>query len=360
MARLQDRKTCVAPSEKESSHHMRAVIMTAPRNLEIGTWEKPAAGPREVVIAVGAAGICAGDLYLYLGKNPYANYPQIGGHEIAGTIVDVGEAVRGLEVGMRVVAEPFIDCGTCYPCRVGKSNCCANLRIIGVHLPGGFAEFVVAPADKIHLIPAGLSLFEASFAEPVAIAVQACRRGDVSQEHVLILGCGPIGVALIEVAKARGARVVAADVVEARLELAARLGAETLVADEHLLDNVLAQTDGEGAPVVIEATGDPGAMEQTVALVAAGGRIVILGLVRPGVAVAFPGLDLTRKEMTIFGSRASVNCFPESLRLLADGAIQYPKLASTFDLSDAPRVFEQMADDPAAIQKGVLLPQAAA
>ena len=107
------------------------------------------------------------------------------------------------------------------------------------------------------------------------------------------------------------------------------------------------RTRGEGMPVVMEATGDPRAMEQAAALVAAGGRIVILGLVKEGVAVKFQGLDFTRKEMTIVGSRASVNCFPEALRLLADGSITYPQVATEFDLWDAPQVFSDLASDPA-------------
>src|SRR5687768_1658414 len=200
---------------------MKAAIIDAPGEMRTGAWETPRPGPGEVVVSVGATGVCAGDMYLYLGKHPYARYPVVGGHEIAGRVSEVGPGVEGVEIGALVVVEPFLGCGRCYPCRIGKSNCCANLRIIGVHQAGGFAESVIAPASHIHPIPQGLSAMEASFAEPVAIGVQACRRGNVSAgEYVLILGCGPIGLALIEVARARGARPVATDVNEARLEFA--------------------------------------------------------------------------------------------------------------------------------------------
>lgn len=334
---------------------MRAAIMDAPLEMRVGTWEAPQPGPGEVLISVGATGICAGDMYIYLGKNPYARYPQVCGHEIAGVVAEVGSGVMGLELGTRVVVEPFIGCGTCYPCRVSKSNCCTRLQIIGVHRPGGYAEYLVAPATHVHPVPSGLSFTVASFAEPVAIAVQACRRGDVGSEYVLILGCGPIGLALIEVAKARGAHVVAVDTLPDRLETAAKLGAMVLLADDRLTPTVLDQTNGEGAPVVIEATGNVTAMEQTVNLVAAGGRIVIVGLVKEGVTVRFPGLDFTRKEMTVLGSRASVNCFPESLQLLASGAITYPRIATEFDLWEAPRVFTQLAAHPGSVHKAVLV-----
>jgi L-gulonate 5-dehydrogenase len=335
---------------------MQAAVIQAPLQMQVEFRPTPEPRRGEVLISVRTAGVCAGDLYIYQGKNPYAKYPAVGGHEIAGVVAGVGTDVTGLESGDRVVVEPFIGCGLCYPCRVGKSNCCARLEIIGVHRPGGFAEFLTAPACNIHRIPEGLSFSAASFAEPIAIGVQACRRGQVAKgEYVLILGCGPIGLGLIEVARQRGARVVATDLQPSRLEIAKQLGAETLLSDDHLLSRVLDQTNGEGAPVVIEATGNSRAIEQTVELVASGGRIVIVGLIEKGVGVTFPGLDFTRKEMTIVGSRASVNCFPESIELLASGLIQYPKVATEFGLSEAPRVLARMAQDPASVHKSLLV-----
>lgn len=335
---------------------MRAVIFDDVQTMHVGDWATPTAGPGEVLVAIGATGICAGDMYIYLGKNPYAQYPVIGGHEIAGTVADVGAGVSGLAVGDLVVVEPFIGCGKCYPCRVDKPNCCANLQIIGAHLPGGFAEYVAAPAKNIHLVPAGLSLADASFTEPVAIGLQACRRGEVGRDDtLLILGCGPIGLALIEVARARGATVIASDELDERMQTASRLGAEVMPAGDGLLDAVRERTNGEGMPVVIEATGNAKAMEQTVDLVAAGGRIVIVGLVKKGQLVSFPGLDFTRKEMTVVGSRASTNCFPESMELLASGAITYPRLATSFPMWEAPHVFAELAENPSAVHKAILL-----
>jgi threonine dehydrogenase-like Zn-dependent dehydrogenase len=335
---------------------MRAAIMNAPFDMTLGEWRTPQPGPGEVLVSVAAAGICAGDMYFYLGKNPYAVYPQVCGHEVAGTVAALGEGVSDLEVGTAVVVEPFLGCGKCYPCRIGKSNCCANLRIIGVHQPGGYAELLTAPATHIHRVPPGLSLAFASFAEPVAIGVQACRRGAIGADDlVLLLGCGPIGLAVIEVARARGAQVIATDIAPERLATAVQFGATVIPAGEGLLQQVMDHTDGEGAPVVVEATGSPQAMEQTVELVAAGGRIVILGLVKQGVKVALPGLDFTRKEMTVVGSRASVNCFPEALELLANGAITYPQVASEFSLWDAPRIFAGLADHSLAVHKAVFV-----
>lgn len=324
---------------------MRAAIFDAPKSMHVGDRKTPEPGPGEVLVKVRAAGICAGDMYIFQGKNPYAKYPVIGGHEICG---EIG--------GKLVVVEPFVGCGKCYPCRIGKPNCCANLKVLGVHSDGGYADYMVAPATHIHPVPPGLSPLWASFAEPLAIGVQSCRRGALrAGELVLILGAGPIGLALIEVAKAKGARPVVTDILESRLEFARELGAEALKADHHLQQKVLELTNGEGAPVVIEATGNAKAMESTVDLVASGGRIVIVGLVKQGTMVSFPGLDFTRKEMTVVGSRASVNCFPEALELLASGKVRYPKVASEFSMWDAPQVFAKLDANPGAAHKGVFI-----
>jgi L-gulonate 5-dehydrogenase len=334
---------------------MRAAVIQAPLQMNMESRPVPLLGPGEVLISVKSVGVCAGDLYIYQGKNPYASYPLVAGHEIAGIVQDTDAGVTGVNVGTPVVIEPFIGCGRCYPCRVGKSNCCVRLQIIGVHRPGGFAEFLTAPAQNVYPIPAGLSFAHASFAEPVAIGVQACRRGNVrAGEYVLVLGCGPIGLSLIEVARHRGARVVAADIQLSRLDIARQLGAEALPADENLLPSVLEQTQGEGAAVVIEATGNVKAMEQTIELVASGGRIVIVGLVNKGTGVTLPGLDFTRKELSILGSRASVDCFPESLQLLVGGSIHYPRIAAEFAFSEAPTLFAQLAQSPASVHKALL------
>ena len=335
---------------------MKAAIFTAPFELGLEEREIPVPRQGEALVRVAAAGLCAGDLYIYLGKNPYVSYPRTGGHEIAGRVVKLGPDTRGPAIGVPVVVDPFIGCGHCYPCRVGKPNCCANLEIIGIHREGGFADYVVAPVKQLVAIPKGMSAYHASFAEPVAIGVQACLRGQVTADDtVLILGAGPIGLALVEVARARGATVYITDISEQRLETAANLGASALKAGPTLLDQVMSMTSGEGMPVVIEATGNAQAMEQTSDLVAAGGRIVIVGLVKKGTAISFQGLDFTRKEMTIVGSRASTGCFPESLALIAEGKIRYPGIGSKFSLDESPSVFARLAQNGGSLHKAVFL-----
>jgi L-gulonate 5-dehydrogenase len=335
---------------------MRAAIFDAPFAIRMAEAPKPEPQTGEVLVRVRAAGLCAGDLYIYTGKNPYVSYPRIGCHEISGVVEAYGPGTSGPSVGTRVVVDPFIGCGHCYPCRVGKRNCCANLTIVGVHREGGFADFVTAPVGNLDIVPGSLTDFEAAFAEPVAIGVQGCRRGMVTADDtVLVLGAGPIGLAIVEVARAHGAKVYATDLSAERLSTAADLGATAIAGGDGLLERVLEITNGEGMPVVMEATGAGAAMEQTIDLVAAGGRIVILGLVRKGQGITFPGLDFTRKEVTILGSRASVDCFAEALELLASGKIHYPKIGSSFALTEAPDVFAKLADNPMALHKAVFV-----
>lgn len=335
---------------------MKAVVIDSPGNMRISETPRPVPLPDQVLVNIAAAGICAGDLHIYEGRSPYARYPCIGGHEMAGTVADVGSAVNFFKQGQHVVVDPFISCGHCYPCRIGKYNCCADLKILGAHLPGGFAEYICVPASKLYLVPERLSLSVAAFAEPIAIAIQACNRAELSpEETVLIMGCGPIGMVTIEVALARGARVIAADVNKGRLALAGNIGAEVVMSDQHLLTKIRDLTDGEGVPVVIECTGAPKVMEQTVDLVAVGGRIVILGLVPRGIGVTFPGLDLTRKELTILGSRTNKNCFGKALELLSSNKIVFPTLAKSFSMWESPGLFKDISEGRGLYPKAVLI-----
>jgi threonine dehydrogenase-like Zn-dependent dehydrogenase len=335
---------------------MKALILDAPQKLRVGDWPTPRCGAGDVVIRPLATGICAGDMQHYSGRNPYTKYPLVCGHEICGVVAEVGSGVRRFKRDDLVVIEPVVGCGQCYSCRHGKPNCCMNFCLIGLHRPGGYAELCVAPEQNVHAVPAGLDPVVASFAEPLTIGLHACRRGEVAAgEYCLILGAGPIGLAILEVAQRRGARVVITDPNEARLAFARELGAETLPADDALVPAVLEQTRNEGADIAIEATGNPKAVESAFTLVAPGARVVIVGLVKQGIGVTFPGLDFTRKEVNLLGSRNSVNCFPEAIALLASGAVKYPRVATTLPLWESVPTFAKLHDNPAALHKAVLV-----
>lgn len=335
---------------------MKALVLHAPQQLTVGEWPTPKCDASDVLIRPMAAGICAGDMQHYGGRNPYTKYPLVCGHEVCGEVVEVGGDVRRFKRGDLVVIEPVVGCGNCHPCRHGKPNCCMNFCLIGLHRPGGYAELCVVPEANVHAVPAGLDPVTASFAEPLTIGIHACRRGAVTAgEYCLVLGAGPIGLAILEVAKGRGARVVITDVNEDRLSFARELGAETMKSDDKLLATVLEQTKYQGADVVIEATGNPKVVESTIDLVAFGGRVVIVGLVKKGIGVTLPGLDFTRKEVNLLGSRNSVNCFPEAIALLAKGAVKYPRVATKVPLWDSVPVFAKLHENPAALHKAVLV-----
>jgi L-gulonate 5-dehydrogenase len=335
---------------------MKALVLDAPQRLRIGDWPAPRCGPTDVILKPIAAGICAGDMQHYAGMNPYTTYPLVCGHEVCGTVTEVGANVSRFKRGDLVVIEPVVGCGHCYSCRHGKPNCCMNFCLIGLHRPGGYADLCLVPEQNVHAVPAGLDPVTASFAEPLTIGIHACRRGDVSSgEYCLILGAGPIGLAILEIARLRGARVVITDLNEERLAFARELGAETLKANDQLLPTVLEQTRNEGADVVIDATGDPQAVESTIDLAAPGARAVIVGLVKKGIGVRFPGLDFTRKEVNLLGSRNSVNCFPEAIALLASGAVKYPRVATKLPLWESMPVFAKLHENPAALHKAVLV-----
>ena len=153
---------------------MKALVIQKPFSMRLEKRRKPLPKKNEVLVEVAASGICAGDLYYYTGKNPYAVYPQICGHEISGRIVNAGSNITHIKEGTAVAIEPFIACGSCYPCRIGKSNCCANLSIVGVHRPGGYADFLTVPATHVHPIPISLDINKAALAEPITIALHAC------------------------------------------------------------------------------------------------------------------------------------------------------------------------------------------
>jgi L-gulonate 5-dehydrogenase len=335
---------------------MKALVIKKPFSMAVEKWRKPVPGKNEVLVQVAASGICAGDLYYYIGKNPYATYPQICGHEISGTVVNAGRNVSSIQAGTAVAVEPFVSCGHCYPCRIGKPNCCTNLSIIGVHRPGGYADYLTVPSTHVHALPATLEITKAALAEPVTIALHAFHRAQIKKgEQVLVVGCGPIGMFCIEVAREKGAKVFATDINLQRLEIAKEIGAIAILSDESLVRNALQHTNGEGYPVVIEATGVPAVMSLTANLVASGGRIVIAGLVKKGVGVTFEGLDLTRKELTILGTRTEVKCFPEAIQLLATDRIKFADMSTRIDMWHAPEIFALLSEHPEKIHKGLLI-----
>lgn len=265
---------------------MKAVITLAPNQMILNSVDDPVPGPTDVIVRPELVGLCGSDIHFFSGHLKIAPkgsslYPRIQGHEFAGTVESVGpQAVGKVEIGARVAAWPLSSCGQCYPCRIGRRSVCDDLELIGIHNDGALAELVRVPVDQT--FPVGdLPAAVGAFVEPMAVAVHGVNRGAVSDgEHVVVLGGGPIGQAVSLAAQARGARVLVGEPIASRRWLAEALGAELTLdtAADDVISRVQEWTSGEGAPVVIDATGVPEAIRTAVDLVASAGRLVVLGI----------------------------------------------------------------------------------
>src|SRR3954464_9065498 len=205
---------------------MLAISVEKPHSLAVVEASSPAPEQGEVRIRVRRAGICGSDVHILHGSNPFARYPRIVGHEFAGEIESVGPDVSALAVGDRVVVDPVLSCGHCYPCRIGRPNVCANLEVLGVHRDGGFRDLIVVPARNVVKVSPSLPIEIAALAEPFSIAANVLSRtGCGPEDTVLIYGAGTVGLTVLQVAKLKGARCIVADIDTARLERAPALGA---------------------------------------------------------------------------------------------------------------------------------------
>lgn len=288
----------------------------------------------QVALAVERVGICGSDAHFFEGTHPYLGYPRVQGHEIVGTVVDVGPGVSPTLLGQRAVVEPTAACGLCIACRRGRPNCCVDLTVVGISRAGGLTELLLLESGLIH--PVGdLHPDAAVFVEPLAVALQAVRRGAVTADDlVLVLGAGSIGRSTVLAARAAGARVMVADRLPARRRLALLLGAERAVGHEELTDAVGDFSRGEGPTVVIDATGAAALLRRGLDLVAPSGTVVVVGISEDELCV--PVSLLSRKEVALLGSRNSVGAFPDALALAtANADVLRATISHRFPLASA-------------------------
>ena len=339
---------------------MFAAVIRSPGNIVIANIPVP--GPPlagRVIVRPETVGICACDLHHYSGHTgalPGAGdfYPRIPGHEFSAVIEELGPgAPPPLVPGMRVAVMPQTSCGRCYPCRAGRPNACVRLALIGVHLDGGLQEFLDIPADAV--FPAwDLDPGCAAFAEPVSIAVHALHRVYPEPgEKALILGAGPIGLAAVFAALAARLEPVVADPDASRRELAVSVGAAGAIWGDpaQLREAVLDWTDGDGPPLVVEASGAEPALGLAAGLVSHAGRVVMVGM-SPGTAPVRPGI-FPEKEIDIVGSSATCPPdFGEAVRLVSDYRAAVGKLLThRFPLREAAQAFEfALKREPGAVK----------
>jgi len=283
---------------------MRRALTTAPGRMEIRAGQVPEPASDEVLVEVEMVGICGSDLHVWTGHHPYFRYPGVQGHEFGGRIVELGAEARAegrLSIGDRVAVEPLLPCGACIACRRARPNCCVALQVLGAHVDGALADRIAVRASSCH--PAiGLDAELTALVEPISIGLQAvARSGIVAGDRAVVIGAGPIGLAILLGATDVGAEVLVVDRLPSRLDLAIAFGAVKVV-DSGQVDMVTTiddWTDGQGPVVVFEATGVPSLIRSAVDLVASSGTVVIVGLSQE--EVSLPILAFTRKELTIVG-----------------------------------------------------------
>jgi len=273
--------------------------------LKVATVPKPSPGPGEVLIAVRHAGVCGTDVHIAdwdAWAESRLKPPLVVGHEFAGEIVALGDAVSGLTAGQLVTAEGHIVCGHCLQCRTGNGHICRDTRIIGVDRDGAFAEYIAMPATNVLPLD-GIPTTVGAVMDPMGNAFHAVLTAEVSGSSVFIVGCGPIGCFAVGIARAAGAaRVIASDVNEKRLALAQRMGAHVTInaATDDVVRRVLDETGGEGADVVCEMSGVPSALHQAFAAVRMGGRVQLLGIPKGQVPIDF-ATEIIFKGITVYG-----------------------------------------------------------
>ena len=336
---------------------MKAIKVLEPFKVEIVDVPKPEIQNKDdVIIRITSGGICGSDIGIYNGTNSLATYPRLIGHEFGGIVTEVGEAVTTVKPGDKVAVDPVRSCGHCYACRIGRHNVCSTLEVMGVHRDGGFAEYVSAPESNVHLFRKDVARSMLGLVEPFTIGVEINRRGQITKgDQVLIMGSGPIGIAAMQVAKRNGAQVMMTDLVKERLDKALAMGADevVLVSQENLEERIMKFTDNEGIPVIVDTVCTPSSFEQSVQMACPAGRIVVLGLKNQPSQITMA--DITKKELTIVGSRLNNNCFDEVIAGFEDGTLHPEQLMTkAYNYKDIMEALNMILEHPQDVLKLVL------
>lgn len=323
---------------------MRAARLYGVRDLRVEEVPDPEPGPGEVLIDIKACGVCPSDLRAYQGTRGGSSLPRTPGHEWAGVVIGLGEGVSDLAIGDRVVPDWRVVCGRCYNCRRGVFNYCTSLG----HIRGGFAELGVAPATNVRKIPDHVSFEEAAFCEPLACVIngsQACRIG--IGDDVAIVGCGPIGLQHLQLARVQGARIIAVDLDERRLEMARKLGAHDVVwgGEGDPVERVKALTAGRGADAVVVAVGDIRAIKQGISMAGLNGRVQLFAGTYPPQEMALDPNVVHYGQLILTGSHDfTPHHFTTALKLISYGIVDVKSLIShRFPLAETQEALETTA-----------------
>jgi 2-desacetyl-2-hydroxyethyl bacteriochlorophyllide A dehydrogenase len=301
---------------------MKTLVCTNPGEFNYQQSEQPVLEKDQAIIKIKRIGICGTDLHAYEGTQPFFSYPRILGHELSGELIEFDNA-PGFEKGEAVTFIPYFSDGTCIACRSGKPNCCSNIKVFGVHIDGGMAEYVRVPS-KYLLHGKGLSYDELALVEPLAIGAHGVRQANVKAgEFVLVVGAGPIGLGTMEFAKIAGAKVIALDVNDMRLDFCKNeLGVYATVnaIAENVTEKLLEITGGDMPTVVIDATGNLKAINNGINFLAHGGRYVLIGLQKEAFSFSHP--EFHKRETTLMSSRnATIEDFEHVISSMQKGLV---------------------------------------
>jgi len=335
---------------------MKTLVVAEPRQMVWQQRAKPTPAAHDVLIKPIAAGICGTDIHAWAGNQPFFSYPRVLGHELCGEVVELGSQASGFRLGQRVALIPYVACQQCDACLSGKTNCCENISVIGVHQDGGFCEFLSVPSSNLLAVD-DVDPEAAALIEPFAISAHAVRRAAVAaDEQVLVVGAGPIGLGVAAIAAAAGAHVVVADTSEQRrAHVAQKLGLATVNPLDADFDAQLkAEFGGRLAAKVIDATGSPAAMNGAVKLIRHGGTIVFVGLHKGDLVI--PDIEFHKKETTLMGSRnATLEDFAKVGELMANGQLCADMMLNChYDFSTLADRFEADVINNRELIKGVI------
>lgn len=340
---------------------MRAVIWQGPRKMKFSDVAVPQPGAKEVLLKIHSVGICGSEISGFLGESSLRVPPLIMGHEFSGIVVGRGSQAVRFKEGDAVVANPLVTCGRCYFCLHGFENLCVDRKIIGVHLPGAYAQFVVVPESNCFPVAAdSASLLLNALAEPMACGVRAVKVAGVQPgSRVLVLGAGTIGLlSMAAVQKAGGIVVLVSEMNPGRLAVAQAWGAMRTCdpATEDVVKLARLLTDGLGVDVVIDAVGSTVTRQAAIQAARSGGKVVWIGLHHPDTPV--PANHIVRSEITVAGSFAYTPLdFQQAVAILAEGKLKLD--GSWLDerpLEACEQAFNQLVDAPPAVAKIILHP----
>ena len=332
---------------------MKAIQITTPGVINLIDKEIPVANEGEALLKVKYCGICGADVASYTGNQPFTTYPRIPGHEFSAEIVSVPENDNGLKAGDVITCNPYFNCGGCYACKRGIVNACYDNQTMGVQRDGSFQEYITMPVERL-IDGKGLSAKELALIEPFSISCHALSRAEIKEgDNLLIMGAGPIGLFAMIKAKATGARVMIADMLESRLNLAKEYGADMIVnvKEKNLHESALEFTNGNGFDVCVEACGAPETFLSCIDEASHGANIILIGNGKRN--TDFLHSIILKKELNIFGSRnAFTKDFEELIDLVASGKVDVMKMVSgIYKKEDAQEAFESLKNNDGSLCK---------